>query len=57
MPKFKKDRSKFIMKGFSPFTSNEVTEQEKYKLWEEFMEEQEKKKKRLKLHKPEGGAY
>lgn len=57
MPKFKKDRSKFIMKGFSPFTSNEMTEEEQSKLWKEFMEEQQAKKERLKIHKPKGGAY
>jgi|TARA_R110002096_G_scaffold126656_1_gene273922 hypothetical protein len=31
MPKFKKDRSKFVMKGFSPFTSNDPPKKNKSK--------------------------
>lgn len=61
MPKFKKDRSKFIMKGFSPFTSNELTEKEKIEIWRQIEEEKRKKEKeeknRLSIHKPKGGAY
>tara|TARA_R100000152_G_C6772069_1_gene198809 strand:+ start:1809 stop:1982 length:174 start_codon:yes stop_codon:yes gene_type:complete len=57
MPKFKKDKSKFKMKGWSPFTYAEVSDEERNKLWREFMEEQEAKKERLKIHRPKGGAY
>ena len=58
MPKFKKDRSKFMMKGWSPFTSNqEKTSEDQWKLWREYMEEQERQKKRVAIHKPKGGAY
>tara|TARA_Y100000356_G_scaffold66094_1_gene54306 strand:+ start:325 stop:498 length:174 start_codon:yes stop_codon:yes gene_type:complete len=57
MSKLKKDKSKFKMKGWSPFTYAEVSDEERNKLWREFMEEQEAKKERLKIHKPKGGAY
>ena len=57
MPKFKKDRSKFTMKGWSPFSYTEKSEEEQYKLWKEYLEEQKSQGERLKIHKPKGGAY
>ena len=58
MPKFKKDRSKFTMKGFTPFTkSDELTTEEKEELWDQWekhqQEKKEEKRKRLALHRPE----
>ena len=57
MPKFKKDRSKFTMKGWSPFSYTEKSEEEQYNLWREYLEEQKSQRERLKIHKPKGGAY
>ena len=61
MPKFKKNKSKFKMKGWSPFTSSEFDDDEKIKYFEELLnkrrEEEEQEKDRLKIHNPKGQAY
>jgi len=57
----RKSKRKFNMEGYSPFTSNELTEEEKRRLFAEFQEQEEREKeemkRRLKLHKPRGEAY
>ena len=51
----------FMLREYIPFTSNELTEEEKRRLFEEFKEQERKEKeemeRRLKLHKPRGEAY
>tara|TARA_X000001382_G_scaffold70378_1_gene49045 strand:- start:2607 stop:2759 length:153 start_codon:yes stop_codon:yes gene_type:complete len=50
-----------MLRDYTPFTSNELTDEEKRKLFAEFEEqkrkEEEEMKRRLKLHKPRGEAY
>tara|TARA_Y100001938_G_scaffold148960_1_gene234252 strand:+ start:124 stop:276 length:153 start_codon:yes stop_codon:yes gene_type:complete len=50
-----------MLREYTPFTSNELTEEEKRRLFEEFKEQERKEKeemeRRLKLHKPRGEAY
>ena len=61
----RKSKSKFKRKGFSPFTSNELTDEDKFELWRKDNREQDMileeedgvGDERLKIHKPEEGAY
>ena len=51
----------FMLREYTPFTSNELTDEEKRKLFSQFEEqkrkEEEEMKRRLKLHNPQGEAY